>query len=92
MTDPTDILMRRRVLVVAWVLYALTYAAFGAVRSWVGGWILLGRRVGIGLLLGEPGGVRLLPYPVPALDVCLLSHPLDPRIAAARRAAIYVGR
>lgn len=32
----------RRVLVLGWVLYALSYAAFGLVRGWVAGWVLLG--------------------------------------------------
>ena len=33
---------RRRVLVVGWVLYALSYAAFGLVHSWIAGWMVLG--------------------------------------------------
>jgi MFS family permease len=32
---------RRRLLVAGWVLYALTYAAFGVVTGWVSGWVLL---------------------------------------------------
>ncbi len=33
---------RRRLLVFAWVLYALSYCAFGLVTGWVAGWLLLG--------------------------------------------------
>ena len=33
---------RRRVLVVGWVLYALSYAAFGLVHDWVAAWLVLG--------------------------------------------------
>jgi MFS family permease len=32
---------RRRVLAIAWLLYAVTYAGFGAVRSWWAAWLLL---------------------------------------------------
>ncbi len=33
---------RRRVLVLGWVLYALSYAAFGLVNGWIAGWLVLG--------------------------------------------------
>jgi MFS family permease len=32
---------RRRVLAIAWMLYAATYACFGVVRSWWAAWLLL---------------------------------------------------
>jgi MFS family permease len=37
-----DRMGRKRVLVVAWVLYAVSYAALGIVGGWVSGWIVLG--------------------------------------------------
>jgi MFS family permease len=37
-----DRMGRRRVLVAAWVLYGLSYAALGLVSGWVLGWIVLG--------------------------------------------------
>ena len=33
---------RRPVLVLGWVLYAMSYAAFGLVHGWVAGWLALG--------------------------------------------------
>ncbi len=33
---------RRPVLMLAWLLYALTYLGFGLVGSWVGAWLMLG--------------------------------------------------
>jgi MFS family permease len=33
---------RRRVLIVGWGLYALSYAAFGVVERWTLGWMVLG--------------------------------------------------